>query len=292
MTAQVAGHRDGQPDDISDPDSPRYDPGSADYDPTADRTSRYHLPERSTPVASGQQLRARVAQRLGGDPGISGWLGGFLDRALGEVAERQRYLHQLRQSARELAAGLATRPQPPVPHTPYQHMSHPAMDAMIRSNADPVALSESAAGWLATGDGMAGHQESLAGAVHATTADWRGPAADAAREFLDTVGRWFGDVGRGARLAGRQQEIHSQVLAETQRRMAANPPVAFDARAANAALQQISDPVQYMLQYQADMRAYHAQHAAQQQAARLMASYDEQVAGATTMPEFGRPPSL
>jgi len=63
-------------------------------------------------------------------------------------------------------------------------------------------------------------------------------------------------------------EIRS-LIDETQRLMAANPPVAFSVQDANARLQQITDPAQYAAQAQQDMQTYKTQQAARGQAARV-----------------------
>jgi hypothetical protein len=51
----------------------------------------------------------------------------------------------------------------------------------------------------------------------------------AARTYRAEVKKWLGSTAEGSVLTGRQQEIHSQVLNETQHAMAGNPPVPFSA---------------------------------------------------------------
>ena len=275
---------------VSDPESPEYDRGSPIYDATQDSSSRYYLGTRDTAVESGEPMIDAVRDVATGTDGS--WVDGVRSQVLRDTAIQRQYSEEIRHSTEELVDGVPIRQPPSIEPTAYQHMSHPTMDAMIRQNADPSVVAQSSEAWVAMGDDLAAHQDELRGLIDSTHATWQGPAADAARAYLAKVARWIGDVGKGAQLTGRQQEIHAQVLNETQKRMAANPPVPFDVRAANAHLQTITDPAQYMRQYQQDMAQYTAQKAAQEQAARLMSDYDTQVGAATSAPAFGTPPAL
>ncbi len=106
------------------------------------------------------------------------------------------------------------------------------------------------------------------------------------------MARWLGRTAQGAVLTGRQQQIHSQTLNETQKQMAANPPVHFSLEEANATLQQITDPVQYAQAAGQAIATMEAQRAAREQAARLMKQFDDTIGEAVDMPYFTPPPKL
>jgi hypothetical protein len=153
-------------------------------------------------------------------------------------------------------------------------------------------MAETSEEWVRVGNELAVHQRNLAQAIDASTANWQGSAGDAVREHLAGVGRWLGATAQGATLAGRQQEVHSQTLSETQMRMAANPPVQFSPQEANARLQTITDPVQYAVQAQQDLQTYRAQQAAREHAAQIMTQFDDTIGAAVATPNFPAPPKL
>src|SRR5436190_22379795 len=116
------------------------------------------------------------------------------------------------------------------------------MHDAIMQVANPATVAETSVEWVRVVNVLGTHQKTLADAINASTNNWQGGAGDAVREHLAGVGKWLGATAQGATLAGRQQEIHSQALNETQRQMAANPPVQFDLQSTNQRLQQMTDP--------------------------------------------------
>jgi hypothetical protein len=166
------------------------------------------------------------------------------------------------------------------------------MSGAITQNANSQTVAHASEEWVLVGNELTDHQRDLADAINASSSNWQGSGGDAARQHLANVGQWLGTTAQGAMLTGRQQEIHSQALNETQKRMAANPPVAFSAQDANARLQQITDPIQFALQAQLETQTFKAQQAARDQAARVMTEFDNTVGSAVTTPQFTAPPKL
>ncbi|RSM43655.1 hypothetical protein DMA12_18935, partial [Amycolatopsis balhimycina DSM 5908] len=203
----------------------------------------------------------------------------------------QRTLRQVPETA-SAGGDLELRPSAGVPATVWENVSHEQMTTEISTDANPAVVTESAQEWLRIGDELLLHERALARAVDDSHGDWQGAGGDAVRRHLTAVGRWLGTTGRGALLAGRQQQLHAQALEEARRRMAANPPVEFSADAANARLQGITDPAEYARQLGEDTRARQAQEAAHAEAVRIMTEYDRTLAQAVATPFFAAPPEL
>ncbi len=172
----------------------------------------------------------------------------------------------------------------------YENIDHPTLKAMVTENVDPDQVGVLASAWQKAGAKLTQFQDDVTGAINSSRDDWQGAAGEAAREFMISVGRWIGDAGRGAELAGKQAAKHSEALAAAKNAMP--EPVSFDVDAANAELRQITDPITWLSRYADHMKAYAAQKAAQQRAAEVVATYDAALAESSTMPAFAPPPVM
>ncbi|KAA9165623.1 hypothetical protein FPZ12_006045 [Amycolatopsis acidicola] len=266
-------------------------PGSAAHDVTADPNSKYYIGPIHNEIRSGDDIRDDVTQNV--DEEIAnGWLKDVTDPSEKDKVIQTRYEEQLQKTRQGLDQDLQIRDPGAPPTTMWDNATHEQMQQTITDNADSAAVAVTSEEWVALGNELTEHQQNLADAINDSVSDWQGSGGDAAREHLASVGKWLGTTAQGSSLTGRQQEIHSQSLNETQKQMAANPPVQFSVQDANARLQTITDPVQYATQATADMAMVGQQKAAQQQAARIMTQYDETVGGAIATPEFQAPPKL
>jgi hypothetical protein len=277
---------------VSDPKSPDYDPRSPLYDATADPSSKYYVgPIKPDDVLSGDQIRAAATEQV--DQEIKdGWLGPVVDPKVRDQKIQEQYEQRLDEARHNLGDGLEIRQTDGAPHTVWSNASHEQMQQAISQNADSATVAASSEEWVSVGNDLAGHQQSLAQAINASTSEWSGGGGDAAREHLANVGKWLGVTAQGSTLSGRQQEIHSQTLNETQKAMAANPPVQFSVQDSNARLQQIKDPVVYAEQAGQAMSAYREQQAAREQAAQTMSRFDDTIGSAVVTPQFPAPPKL
>ncbi|WP_308190334.1 PPE domain-containing protein [Amycolatopsis sp. GM8] len=270
-------------------------PGSAFDDITEDPNSRYYIGPKGTQSASGDEIRAEVTREV--DTEIAnGWLGDVVSPETRDQTIQRRYEQQIADSRNtlhnDLPDNLELRDHGTPPTTMWDNATHPQMVEAISQNADPAAVAVTSEEWVSLGNELTDHQQNLADAINDSMSNWQGAGGDAAREHLANVGKWLGTTAQGATLTGRQQEIHSQTLNETQKQMAANPPVQFDVQQANAQLQTIRDPAVYAQQASVDMNVMAQQQAARQQAARVMTQYDQTVGTATSTPAFPPPPKL
>ncbi|WP_409489261.1 hypothetical protein [Amycolatopsis sp. cmx-11-12] len=276
---------------VSDPSSPDYDKLDPHYDVTADSSSEYYVGPLADKAASGDEIRAGAT--VGTDVLFSlfGWgdtaLNGFKDQFT-----QKMYEGQLEKAREGLDKNLEIRKPGQPPSTVWSNATHEQMQTAIAGNADPAAVGETSEEWVRVGNDLATHQRNLAKAINASTANWEGEGGDAAREHLAGVGKWLGSTANGATLTGRQQQIHSQTLNETQKLMKANPPVAFSVQEANANLQTITDPQQYMSQLGKDLETFKKQQDARDQAAKVMTDFDGTVGSAIATPAFPAPPKL
>ncbi|WP_409464222.1 WXG100 family type VII secretion target [Amycolatopsis sp. GA6-003] len=277
---------------VSDPSSTDYDPRNKDlYNPTLDPSSKYYIgPVRPDDVASGDQLREDATAKI--DAMFNGWLFPNVQGKLRDQLIQKMYERNLDESRKQLGKDLEMRDPGAAPHTDWKNATHPQMVEAITSEADPAAVAESSEEWVRIGNELATHQKNLGDAINASTSDWKGAGGDAARVHLANVGKWLGATAQGATLTGRQQEIHSQALNETQKAMQANPPVEFSAQDANRVLMTIKDPAAYVVAYSSAMKTYNDQQAAREQAAQIMTRYDQTIGGAVATPRFAEPPKL
>jgi hypothetical protein len=279
---------------VSDPNSPDYDSKSPHYDVTADSSSAYYVgPLATTDAQSGDAIRAEVTAEVDQEiAGHTSWLSKIVDPLIRDQKIQDLYEQRLADARQHLDDSVDLRSPGGAPSTVWANASHEQMNAAISQNANSATVAAASEEWVRVGNELAEHQHNLASAISDSTANWQGTGGDAAREHLANVGKWLGTTAQGAVLTGRQQEIHSQTLNETQRLMAANPPVAFSVQDANARLQQITDPVQYAVQATVEMQAYKTQQAAREQAARVMTDFDNTVGAAVATPAFAVPPRL
>ncbi|MGW4401507.1 PPE domain-containing protein [Amycolatopsis nivea] len=277
---------------VSDPSSTDYDPGNtALYNPTLDPSSKYYIgPVRPDDVASGDQLRQDATTKI--DAIFNGWL---LPNVQGKARDQliqAMYQRNLEESKKHLGKDLEMRDPGAAPHTDWKNATHEQMIEAITTQADPASVAESSEAWVSLGNELATHQKNLGDAINASTSNWKGDAGDAARVHLANVGKWLGTTAQGATLTGRQQEVHSQALNETQKAMNANPPVQFSAQDANKVLMTIKDPAAYVVAYSSAMKTFTDQQAAREQAAQIMTRYDQTIGGAVATPRFAEPPKL
>jgi hypothetical protein len=278
-------------DGVSDPQSPNYDPRSPFYDVTADPSSKYYVGPLASDARSGNELREQAAKEID-DEIAQGWFGKAVDPAFKDKKVQELYERNLEDARQGLDEGLSIRQTGGAPKTLWANASHEQMNAAISQNANSATIGETSEEWVTVGNELATHQETLATAITKSGGNWQGEAGDAVREHLAGVGKWLGATAQGATLTGRQQQVHSQTLNETQKAMAANPPVAFSVQEANARLQQVTNPVEYAAQASQDMAQYRAQQAARGHAAQIMTQFDETIGAAVATPQFPAPPKL
>ncbi|MFI5589647.1 hypothetical protein ACIA5G_31680 [Amycolatopsis sp. NPDC051758] len=277
---------------VSDPSSPDYNPRSPLYDVTADTSSKYYVgPLKTDNTPSGDEIREMATQQID-DEIRAGWLGPAVDPVLRDKKIQELYQQHLDDAKHGLDEGLTMRENGGAPKTLWANASHEQMNEAITQDANPATVAETSEEWVAVGNDLGTHQKTLGDAINASTSNWQGDAGDAVREHLAGVGKWLGATAQGATLAGRQQEIHSQALNETQRQMVANPPVQFDLQSTNQRLMSMTDPVQYAAAAGEAMQTYRAQTAARDHAAQIMTQYDETIGGAVATPRFPAPPKL
>ncbi|WP_143263006.1 PPE domain-containing protein, partial [Amycolatopsis pretoriensis] len=277
---------------VSDPSSPDYDKHSPLYDVTADSSSKYYVgPLKTDNTPSGDEIREMATQQID-DEIRAGWLGPAVDPVLRDKKIQELYQQHLDNAKHGLDEGLTMRENGGAPKTLWANASHEQMNDAITQDANPATVAETSEEWVSVGNDLGTHQKTLGDAINASTSNWQGDAGDAVREHLAGVGKWLGATAQGATLAGRQQEIHSQALNETQRQMVANPPVQFDLQATNQKLMAMTDPVQYAAAAGEAMQTYRAQTAARDHAAQIMSQYDETIGAAVATPRFPAPPKL
>ncbi|MEU8635773.1 hypothetical protein AB0C38_26710 [Amycolatopsis sp. NPDC048633] len=277
---------------VSDPSSPDYNPRSPLYDVTADSSSKYFVgPLKTDNTPSGDEIRNMATQQID-DEIRAGWLGPAVDPVLRDKKIQELYQQHLDNSKHGLDEGLSMRENGGAPRTLWDNASHEQMNEAITQDANPATVAETSEEWVAVGNDLGTHQKTLGDAINASTSNWQGDAGDAVREHLAGVGKWLGATAQGATLAGRQQEIHSQALNETQRQMAANPPVQFDLQSTNQRLMSMTDPVQYAAAAGEAMQTYRAQTAARDHAAQILTQYDDTIGSAVATPRFPAPPKL
>ncbi|HEX6351407.1 hypothetical protein [Actinophytocola sp.] len=277
---------------VSDPDSPDYDPDSPHYDVTSDSSSPFYVGPVTDDHKSGDQIREEVTATIDEAlPVPGGWLGEVFEPVKDGLVQ-STYTDRVEAEREGLVDGMDLRSPGEAPRTMWENASHEQMVEIISSNADSAAVAVTSEEWVRLGNELAEHQKAFGAAINDSLSNWEGDAGDAARTHLAEVAKWLGGTANGAVLTGRQQEIHSQTLNETQKAMAANPPVPFSSAEANARLAQITNPVQYAMQFAVEMRTYHQQRAARDQAAQVMTRFDETIAGAATTPKFTAPPTL
>lgn len=197
---------------------------------------------------------------------------------------------QTAQDASTLAAGVDTRSAPGIPTTNYMSSSHDALHAMVKQDVDPSLSQQRSDAWINTGNGMVDHQQDIVGAIGKSESGWRGNGGDAARQFMADIANYIGKAGQSAQLAGKQESLHSQALSTASNAMP--DPIHFDPAAANADLNNTTDPFEYVAKYAKYEATYEASEQAHQQAADVVSTYDQNLRGASTLPSFDTPPQM
>jgi hypothetical protein len=278
--------------EVSDPNSPDYDPNSPHYDVTADSSSPFYVGPVTTDHKSGDEIRNEVTSTVDNAfPAPGSWLGKLFDPMKDPIVQ-SKYEDRIAAERDRLVEGMDMRSPGEAPKTMWENASHEQMVEIINSNADSAAVAVTSEEWVRLGNDLSEHQRAFGAAINDSLSNWEGEAGDAARKHLAEVAKWMGGTANGAVLTGRQQEIHSQSLNETQKAMAANPPVPFSAPEANARLARIADPMLYAMAFSMEMQTYHQHQAARDQAAQVMTRFDETMAGSATTPKFTAPPAL
>ncbi|MBK1783345.1 hypothetical protein [Prauserella cavernicola] len=273
---------------VSDPASEDYDPNSPHYDVTIDSSSPFYVGAIDEDDArSGDDIRAEIVQEVEDDP-----LANALSDKEKDKEIQSRYADAIADNQQGLDEGLELRQAGERPSTVWDNATHEQMVEVLSSDADSSAIAETSEEWVQLGNDLTLHQRAVAEAIDDSMGNWTGEGGNAAREHLAGVAKWLGSTAQGAVLTGRQQQIHSQTLNESQKQMAANPPVEFSVQEANASLMQMTNPVQYAMAATVAMRTMQEQKAAREQAARIMTQFDDTVGTAVDMPLFSPPPKL
>lgn len=258
---------------VSNPDSPGYSPDHHDYLPTTDPASPYYMPP-SPPRGSPEAIeeKRRVIASMG--KALDG-----ADRHIAEVLGR---------AGTDQGWDIDFYNEFGPPRTSWELIDHPTMTRAITSNADAPAVHEQAREWSKVGECLPGLVQAVEKGV--AQGGWQGSAATSAEQQFGWIARWIADVARGALSAGQQQAERAAVLGETQRQMAAVPPVEFDHRAADARLQQMTDLGEITRQVEHDDTMLQKQREAHARAADLMNHFDRTVASSGRAPLFPPPP--
>ncbi|HEX6357748.1 PPE domain-containing protein [Actinophytocola sp.] len=259
------------------------------YDPTQDPTSDTYFERRNT-VQTGAETHDDVANRVTTEDENSWWLQRWLSKFTRDGRIRDTYDQDMSARAQSLANGIDTRQGPIMQCSNYMAVPHPQLKTMVTEDAIPAEVSESGDKWITLGNEMVKFQNNVEGAIKGSTTEWQGSAGDAARTFMAGIGDWVGAAGQSAQLAGTQMNLQASALDEAKRSMP--EPVEFDLDAANRQLQMTSDPLNYTAQLGLFQAQYNQSQAAHEEAAGVVGTYDSGLAGASTMPAFGPPPTL
>ncbi|HEV2782444.1 MAG TPA: hypothetical protein VGX25_23880, partial [Actinophytocola sp.] len=203
----------------------------------------------------------------------------------GRIDEQTR--RELDAQAAQLAAGLPTRPAPPIDAANYLSYDHGQLKTMVTENADPGTVGSTGDLWIEAGNEMIQFQERVASAINSSESDWQGTAANQARGFMASVGNWVGTAGQSAALAGTQTNLQSEALSAASSSMPEEVP--WDREAWIQRIQTSSDPLGT---YMDALDEYNRSQEAHQQAARVVTTYDNGLSGASTMPAFTAPPTM
>ncbi|NBH08585.1 hypothetical protein GTY80_35780, partial [Amycolatopsis sp. SID8362] len=176
------------------------------------------------------------------------------------------------------------------PSTWWHGVDHPTMLTMITTNADVSAANRQAFEWSGAADLLPELADELGASLTSGNAHWQGPAWESAAVQFARIGHWVTEIAELAGTLAQQQSERAALLEETQRQMAAVPPVEFDARAADERLNRITDPVVAARQLAADQEQQRRQAEAHARAADLMTHFDTTLAAIGQAPTFPPPP--
>ncbi|WP_020666317.1 PPE domain-containing protein [Amycolatopsis nigrescens] len=250
------------------------------------RQERFSVGPTAHEILSGEQIRAEVEREVLGV--------GFFDKARkmfnGDSDVQAEYEKRLNDDAARMTEGLQLREHGGVPYSLYANASHDQMKELLDGNANSATIAASSEKWIEIGNQLARFQSRTADTIAHSEPVWHGDAADAMRQFFAQLGQWSGDAARGAQLTGKQQQVQSQSLNETQKKMP--EPVPWSPREETAQLQQITDPVAYARAADAMNGRWRMFESNQQEAARLMTEFDRTLGQAAVVPAFPSPPQL
>ncbi|CRK60398.1 Endoglucanase [Alloactinosynnema sp. L-07] len=262
--------------------------GNPAYDPTYDPNSALYIDRRGTSDTR-DQVQQEAEQRVDQDIENSSWWE-IWKRFTRNSDVNDQYNQEMSAQARQLAAGVDTRPPPGMQQSNYLSYDHSALKPMVTEGVDPDQVGEMGDLYLSAGNAMTKFQTDVASAINNSQADWQGQAGDQARKFMADVGNWVGTAGQSAQLAGTQTSLQAAALAEAKNSMPEEKP--FDADAANRDLATTTNPLDMMRKYATYMNDYRESQAAHQEAARVVGTYDGALGSSSTMPAFAAPPTM
>jgi hypothetical protein len=80
-------------------------------------------------------------------------------------AEQQQYQDSMQRQAANLGKGLDLRPNPDIPATNYQYVSHPELQRMVPDRASTDMVGQSGLDAVRIGNELTGHQQTMAKAI-------------------------------------------------------------------------------------------------------------------------------
>ncbi|WP_436492749.1 hypothetical protein [Actinokineospora sp. HUAS TT18] len=258
------------------------------YDPTYDPNSPLYIDRRGT-ADTRTQVQQEAEQRVDQDIENSSWWE-IWKRFTRNSEVNEQYSQEMSSQARQLAAGVDTRPPPGMQQSNYMSYDHSALKPMVTEGVDADQVGEMGDLYLSAGNAMAKFQTDVAAAINNSQADWQGQAGDQARKFMADVGNWVGRAGQSAQLAGTQTSIQAAALAEAKNSMPEEKP--FDVDAANRDLATTTNPIDMVRKYATYMNDYRESQAAHAEAARVVSTYDGALGSSSTMPAFAPPPTM
>jgi hypothetical protein len=237
---------------------------------------------------TGQEMHDRAESTYDVDLEDDGLWARLMDMFNGDREAAEAYIRrQMNDQARTLVDGVPTRDEPNIAAANYQSFDHEALQGMVTNQANPDDVGSKGDLWIEAGNEMAKFQTRVVDAINNSQTDWQGASGDAARGFMADVGNWVGQAGQSAQLAGTQLNVQSQALAQAKNNMP--EPVPYNRDDWVSRIQSAVDPWGV---YDAAVAQYNASQEARDEAARVVASYDKGLAGASTMPAFTPPPVM
>lgn len=259
------------------------------YDSTQDPDSDNFFRRRDT-AQTGQETRQTAENQVTDEVNRGNVIDWLVDKFNHGQRVQDTYTQDMNTRAQALAQGLDTRDGPIMQCYNYLSTPHPELKTMVTENVDPDAIGSTGDQWISAGNAMVRFQEGVASAINNSEADWQGKAGNSARTFMAQVGNWVGEAGQSAQLAGTQTNLQAVGLADARRNMP--DPVDFDADAANRDLQTTTNPLLYVAKLGNYQLQYNRAQSAHEEAAGVVSTYDNTLAGASTMPAFGAPPQM
>ncbi|MCP2166092.1 PPE-repeat protein [Goodfellowiella coeruleoviolacea] len=175
--------------------------------------------------------------------------------------------------------------------TDYMGYDHPAMKQMVTDNVDVGVTDEVGRLWNTVGNRLVSLQDVISSAVNASADGWQGEAAEAARNFMSSLGPWVGSAGASAQLMGSRVSAQQEAVERAQNAMP--EPVDFDMGQALSMLMSNPNPFTLADTVSQIEQKFDEKQQAHEQAAQVMTTMSSsfQEAG-SAMPAFAPPPSL